>query len=89
MNEKHNSLLIKWIKSPTGIVSMVSLLIVGYFLFKEHRAHITGAMPYILLGLFLVFHFFMHSMHGHGSHSHKNGNNGNAEHSHDNKHRGG
>lgn len=88
MKEQHNSLLIKWLKSPTGIVAVVSLVTVGYFLFKEHKAHVSEAMPYILLGLFIIFHFFMHSMHGHGGHDHTNDKEGDTEHPHKNKPRG-
>lgn len=35
-------------------------------LFTEHRAHVLGAAPYLLLLACLLMHLFMH--HGHGSH---------------------
>lgn len=41
-------------------------LIAGYFLFTEHRAHVYGALPYILLLLCPLMHLFHH--HGHGHH---------------------
>lgn len=88
MKEQHNSLLIKWLKSPTGIVAVVSLVTVGYFLFKEHKAHVSEAMPYILLGLFIIFHFFMHSMHGHGDQGHKKDSEDSKEDSNEHKHGG-
>lgn len=41
-------------------------LIAGYFLFTEHRAHLYGALPYILLLLCPLMHLFHHC--GHGRH---------------------
>lgn len=45
------------------------LLIAGYFLVTEHRAHLGGALnylPFLLLLACPLMHVFMH--HGHGSH---------------------
>jgi hypothetical protein len=45
------------------------LLVAGYFLVLEHRAHLEGVLnylPYLLLLACLLMHLFMH--HGHGSH---------------------
>jgi hypothetical protein len=39
-------------------------LIAGYFLLTEHRAHVFGALPYLLLLACPLLHFF----HGHGGH---------------------
>jgi hypothetical protein len=36
------------------------------FLIAEHRAHVLGALPYLLLPAFVLLHVFMHA--GHGSH---------------------
>ena len=44
----------------------VFLGIVAFFLWTEHRAHLFGALPYLLLLLCPVMHRFMH--HGHGAH---------------------
>lgn len=42
------------------------LAVALFFLWEEHRAHILGVLPYSLLGLCLLMHFFMHR--GHGAH---------------------
>ena len=42
------------------------LAIAGFFLWEEHRAHLLGALPYVLLLLCPVIHLFMHR--GHGGH---------------------
>lgn len=46
------------------------ILIAGYFLVTEHRAHVALALPYLPFLLLLAcpfLHFFMHG--GHGDHS--------------------
>ncbi len=52
--------------TKTKIILIVSLLIIGLYLFFEHRVHILGNFQYLLFLLFIVMHFFMHS--GHGGH---------------------
>lgn len=47
------------------------LLIAAYFLWAEHRAHLMGALPYLLLLACPLMHFFHH--HGHGKHRHSEG----------------
>jgi hypothetical protein len=42
------------------------LAIAVFFLWSEHRAHILGALPFVLLLLCPALHFFMHG--GHGNH---------------------
>ena len=48
----------------------MGLLVMGaiatYFLLSEHRAHILGAPPFLLLLACPLMHVFMH--HGHGGH---------------------
>jgi len=41
-----------------------------FFLWEEHRAHILGALPYLLVLACPLIHFFMHRGHGvnHGNH---------------------
>jgi hypothetical protein len=39
----------------------------AFFLWEEHRAHILGALPYLLLLLWPLIHFLMHRGHGHGA----------------------
>jgi len=38
----------------------------GFYLIAEHRAHLFGLLPYGLLLLCPLMHFFMHKGHGHG-----------------------
>jgi len=42
------------------------LIVIGYFLFTEHRAHVIAFFPYLLLLACPLMHIFMH--HGHGHH---------------------
>ena len=53
-------------QSRTGWVMLAFLGIVAFFLFSEHRAHLFGILPYLLLLLCPFMHLFMH--HGHGTH---------------------
>ena len=43
-------------------------VVLGFFLFTEHRAHLFGALPFLLVLHCPLMHLFMH--HGHGSHTH-------------------
>jgi hypothetical protein len=45
------------------VVLVVFLAIAGFYLYSEHRAHLFGALPYLLLLLCPLMHLFMH--HGH------------------------
>ncbi|MBI3898864.1 MAG: DUF2933 domain-containing protein [Gammaproteobacteria bacterium] len=40
--------------------------IAGFFLLTEHRAHVLGALPYVLLALCPLMHLFGHGGHGGG-----------------------
>jgi hypothetical protein len=44
------------------------LAIAVFFLWKEHRAHILGVLPFAVLLLCPLIHFFMHR--GHNGHDH-------------------
>ena len=41
------------------------IAVAGFFFFTEHRAHLMGALPFLLLALCPLMHFF-HG--GHGGH---------------------
>lgn len=57
-----------FLNTPAGFALCVFLAIAGIFLWVEHRAHVLGALPLLLLLLICVgAHFFMHR--GHGGHS--------------------
>ena len=46
-------------------------VVLGFFLFTEHRAHLFGALPFLLVLLCPLLHLFMHHRpgggHGHGA----------------------
>ena len=49
-----------------GLVLLAFLAIAGFFLLTEHRAHLFGFLPFLLLLACPLLHVFMHS--GHGGH---------------------
>lgn len=52
-----------------AIAAVVFVLMAGYLLWSEHRPHVLGALPYLLLLACPLMHVFMHG--GHGGHSHR------------------
>lgn len=42
----------------------VFVAIAAFFLWQEHRAHVLGILPYLLLAACPFIHFFMHGRHG-------------------------
>lgn len=42
------------------------IAIAAFYLITEHRAHLFGALPYLLILLCPLLHFFMHGGHGGG-----------------------
>lgn len=45
------------------------VLVGGFFLITEHRAHLFGILPYLLLAACPLMHLFHHhGGHGHGGH---------------------
>lgn len=54
--------------APRGYnwVLIAFLAIAAFFLLSEHRAHLLGALPFLLLLACPLMHLFMH--HGHGAH---------------------
>jgi hypothetical protein len=58
----------RW-RIPYWMGACVFLVVAGFFLWEEHRAHLLGALPYVLLLVCPVVHMFMHRGHGgHGGH---------------------
>lgn len=56
------------------------ILIAGFFLITEHRAHLFGILPYLLLLACPLMHLF----HGHGGHGgHRNHNEAQTDHQSD------
>ena len=63
-NEGRTQSAAKW-------VFIVFLLVAGYFLIMEHRAHLGGALyylPFLLLLACPLLHLFHHGGHGGGGH---------------------
>lgn len=65
-----------FVTSRTGLVLIAFLAISGALLLTEHRAHVLGALPYLLLPACLLMHVFMHK--GHGGHHHHDQHNAGA-----------
>jgi Protein of unknown function (DUF2933) len=55
-------------RSRYAIGLVVLGAIAAYFLLTEHRAHVFGALPFLLLLACPLMHVFMHR--GHGGHGH-------------------
>ena len=58
------------LRIPWWLGLCLFLAIAVFFLWEEHRAHILGALPYVLLLLCPVFHLFVHRGHDHGADRH-------------------
>ena len=52
-------------RSRTALVLLGFGAIAAFFLLTEHRAHMLGALPFVLLALCPLLHIF-----GHGGHNH-------------------
>lgn len=64
MNREFQSENKGWLGWRRGVVLIIILTIIGFFLFTEHRAHFLGIFPYLLLLACPFMHFFMHRGHG-------------------------
>ncbi len=53
-----------WWRPPANWALVGFLVIAGFFLFTEHRAHLLGALPFVLVALCPLLHFFGHRGHG-------------------------
>jgi len=70
--EEHDHKPAPFLRSPGGLVLIGFLAIAGFFLWQEHRAHLLGFLPYLLLLACPLLHVFMHRGHGgHGDHGAK------------------
>lgn len=54
--------------SRTGLVAIGFPAIAAFLLLYEHRVHVFGYLPFLLLLLCPLLHIFMHGGHGHGGH---------------------
>ena len=58
-----------WWFSTQGIIAILFIAIIGFYLITEHTAHFFGVLPFLLILLCPLMHLFMH--HGQGSHDDK------------------
>jgi hypothetical protein len=64
MNTAQKFKFSEWLWSKTGLTLIAFLAIAAFFLIAEHTAHLFGVLPYVLLFLCPLLHFFMHRGHG-------------------------
>lgn len=63
---------VSWWKTPSGLAFIFFIVIGGYFLIKEHSAHIGNNWIWLILLLCPLMHMFHHGGHGgHGGHGKK------------------
>jgi len=67
--DEHDHKSVPFLRTPGGIVLIAFTAIAGFFLWQEHRVHLLGVLPYLLLLACPLMHIFMHRGHGgHGGH---------------------
>lgn len=65
-------------RSPFGIGVGIALGIILFFLWTEHRAHLLGALPFLLLLFCPLLHLFMHRGHRDDAHDRSGKDQGDA-----------
>ena len=54
------------LESPRVWLSLCAFLVVAaLFFWTEHRQHVLGVLPYLILAACPIIHLFMHRSHGH------------------------
>jgi hypothetical protein len=69
MEHEHPSETGNWLRSKSGLILLAFLAIAAFFLFTEHRAHLFGILPFLLLLACPLLHFFHGGHGGHGNHA--------------------
>jgi hypothetical protein len=64
MDTKQQPQTRNWLRSPAFLVLCGFLIIAAFFLLTEHRAHVFGILPFVLL---ICPYTFLHGRRGHGS----------------------
>lgn len=64
MDHPHDGEPASFWRSRYGVGLIVLGSVAGYFLWTEHRAHLAGALPFLLLLACPLMHLFMHHDHG-------------------------
>jgi len=65
-HEHHSGSNGGWFRSRSGLALLGFLGIAAYFLWTEHRAHVVQYLPFALLLLCPLLHFFHRGHGGHG-----------------------
>lgn len=60
-------------KSKSTFVFVAFAMIAAGLLAYEHRVHLLGVLPWLLILACPLMHIFMHHGHGHGSHGDHSG----------------
>jgi len=76
MDTKEQSQMGGWLRSRIGLVLIGFLAIIGFFLVTEHRAHLFGLLPFLLLLLCPLLHWLMHGGHDGHAEGHKHDSEG-------------
>lgn len=63
-NESHHNDIQKFDWYPIG--KWGAILIMTYYLWTEHQAHVIQFLPYLFILACPLMHLFMHGDHGHG-----------------------
>ena len=53
------------LRSRSRLALLLALMVAGYLLLSEHRAHFIAVLPWLLLALCPLMHVFMHRGGGH------------------------
>ncbi|MDI1252525.1 DUF2933 domain-containing protein [Thermomonas sp.] len=60
----NNSADVPWWRTKSAIALVGFAMVAGFFLLSEHRAHVFGVLPFLLILACPLMHLF----HGHGGH---------------------
>ena len=66
-HEHHSENRKGWLNSTSNWVLLAFLAIAGFYLIAEHKAHVFGMLPFLILLACPLLHVFMHR--GHAGHS--------------------
>jgi hypothetical protein len=66
MHTKEHSADANRARSPARLAVIVFIVAAGVLLILEHRTHVLGYWPLLLLAACIGSHFFMHRGHGKG-----------------------
>ena len=65
-----------FLRSRTGLALLAFIAIAAFFLWTEHRAHVLGVLPWLLVAACPLLHLFMHRGGHEGHHGPEQGGEG-------------